>query len=101
MRPFAPTEFGCDKYFFASGRSLAKELSDERFAATIAVNIRRVEKCHARVISGPQRFECNGIGDVAPAGAELPGAKADLTDHASGITEGAVFHAETVWGCSV
>ena len=71
---------------------LAKPATDERLAAAVAVDVGGVEEGDARLARGVEHGERVGLVDVAPVGAELPGAEADDGDGAAGAAEGARLH---------
>ena len=66
--------------------------ADERLAAAVAVDVGGVEERDARRERGVEHGERVVLVDLAPVGAELPGAEADHRDGAAGASEGAGLH---------
>ena len=73
-------------------RVLGEEAADELLAAAVAVDVGGVEEGDARLRRRLEHVPGVGLGDLAPVGAELPGAEPDHRDVAAGPAEGAVLH---------
>ena len=56
---------------------VGEDASDQAFAPTVAVDVGGVDEGDARIQRGLERGDRVALRDVAPVGAELPGAETD------------------------
>src|ERR1700674_187243 len=68
------------------------ELSNQTFAAAIAVDVGGIDKIHSAVDGFLQRSEGFVVRNIAPRAADSPGAKADVRNFPTGASELTVVH---------